>query len=146
MHDRTEWKRGEPGPRKIGKKTYVNLVEFSRSCATCGKPFSIHVTAKIANGGADSNSFGLKNCLEHRRGGPKDTTELDQLRMANNVMREELDGLYARDKELFAENQVLKARLVVYETPNADPFRDQVIEALVRDASRTLTPKMPWEL
>lgn len=142
MHDRTEWKRGEPGPRKIGKKTYVNLVEFSRPCAACGKPFSIHVTAKIANGAADSNSFGLKNCPEHRRGGSKDTTELDQLRMANGIMREELEGLYVRDKELFAELQALKARLSVHETPNTDLFRDQVIEALVNDASRILT--FPW--
>ncbi len=68
---------------------------------TCEKLFSIFVTAKIANGHADSNSFGLKNCEEHRRNKPAaDLTEIEVLRTANVTMREELTGLYARNKEM----------------------------------------------
>lgn len=112
MHDRTEWLRGPPGPKTIKGREYKNLTEFSRRCATCEAPFSIYVTDKIAAGHADSNSFGLKNCPEHRRTATRaDNGEVEQLRMANSVMRQELEGLYARDKELFAENQELKARL-----------------------------------
>lgn len=101
MHDRTEWTRGEGG---AGKKK--NLVEFTRPCVSCGKPFAILVTEKIADGHADSNSFGLKNCEEHRRGSPKS---------AARVMQAELDELYRRDRAQFAEIQELKAKLAAYE-------------------------------
>lgn len=133
MHDRTAWTRGPAGPKTIGKKTYKDLVEFSRPCATCSELFSIFVTAKIAGGHADSNSFGLKNCTKHRRnktGAQGD--EVDTLRMANQVMSDELSGLYVRDKEQFAEIQALKARLAGYELQGA------MIAVAVQN-------KMPWE-
>jgi hypothetical protein len=99
MRDRTGWTRGAAD---LGRKK--NLVEFSRPCATCGKPFSILVTKKIASGKADSNSFGLKNCEEHRRGtAPKRDLEA------------EIAILQKRDKELFAENMALKAKLAALE-------------------------------
>lgn len=143
MHDRTGWLRGRAGEHKIKNRTYKNLVEFTRQCATCEQPFSIFVTEKIANGHADSNSFGLKNCPEHRRTPirPDNGPEMDKLRMANQIMREELEGLYARDKELFAENQVLKARLASYEgvTLNASSLEDALV-AVRTDPALTF----PW--
>lgn len=120
MHNRSEWLRGSPGPKTIKGREYKNLVEFSRKCQTCEAPFSIYVTSKIAAGHADSNSFGLKNCPDHRRNKTgAQGVEVEQLRMANNIMRQELEGLYARDKDLFAENQALKARLATYELQGA---------------------------
>lgn len=136
MHDRTEWIKGRTGPVTLKNKrgrehTYANLTEFTRPCKTCEKPFSIFVTSKIAAGHADSNSFGLKNCEEHRQGhGGVSSVEVEALRMSNATMRAELTGLYERDKALFAENQVLKARLATYELQSA----------------MAAVAKMPWEL
>jgi hypothetical protein len=133
MHDRTAWTRGPAGPKTIGKKTYKDLVEFFRPCATCAEPFSIFVTSKIAGGQADSNSFGLKNCPKHRRNkSGAEGDEVDTLRMANQVMSEELKGLYGRDKEQFAEIQALKARLATYE----------LAPAMAKVAVQN---KLPWE-
>lgn len=91
MRDRTEWTRGADTKK---------VVEFSRPCVTCGKPFSIFVSKRIASGDADSNSFGLKNCEAHRRGKP---VERD--------LKAELAILQQRDKEQFAEIQALRAEL-----------------------------------
>lgn len=129
MHDRTEWTRASSGPQTIKGKTYRSLVEFKRPCATCNEPFSIFVTEKIASAHADSNSFALKNCEAHRRN--KSNGDMGALAMANGVMKDELDGLYSRISELFAENQVLKARLAGYEL---QPAMAAVAEN-----------KMPWE-
>lgn len=117
MHDRTGWTRGNGGPQVIRGKTYTNLTEFTRTCAACNKPFSIFVTSKIANGHADSNSFGLKNCEEHRRN--KSDGDVEKLRTANVTMNEELAALYARDRAQFEEIQKLKARLAQYELQSA---------------------------
>jgi len=100
MHDRTEWTETRSS---LGKKK--NLVEFTRPCAQCGEPFSILVTEKIASGHADSNSFGLKNCEEHRR----------NYRPAKRDLEAELAVLYERDKAQVAEIQELKAQLHAYE-------------------------------
>jgi hypothetical protein len=116
MHDRSEWRRGEVGPVTIGKKTYKNLIEFTRNCQTCNEPFPIYVTSKIANGHADSNSFGLKNCPAHRRNRTAtDEQEIETLRTANVTMREELTGLYEQMRTQFEELQVCKAKLAQYE-------------------------------
>lgn len=116
MHDRSEWTRGEVGPVTIGKKTYKNLIEFTRNCQTCNEPFPIYVTSKIANGHADSNSFGLKNCPAHRRNRTAtDEQEIETLRTANVTMREELTGLYEQMRTQFEELQVCKAKLAQYE-------------------------------
>lgn len=133
MHDRTEWTKGATGPQVIKGKSYKSLTEFTRQCATCDQPFSIFVTAKIAAGHADSNSFGLKNCDLHRRNKPaSDLGEIDTLRTANVTMREELQGLYERVKTQFEELQVIKARLATYELAPAMAAQAQI--------------KMPWEL
>ena len=101
MRDRSEWIRGETGPQKIGTRSYKRLTEFSRPCATCKQPFSIFVTEKIAEGLADSNNFGLRNCEVHRRGAaPLDREELESLRTKDRVMADELSGLYATIRDL----------------------------------------------
>ena len=154
-----------PGTHEFAYKgrTYRNMARFERPCATCGDNFPIFVTHKVADGGASSNNFQLKNCEKHRMkrvpfngeasaaapsdkpatGFPRTTVqngkyvtenavadEIDQLRMANNVMKEELDGLYTRNKELFAEIQVLKAQLAKYE---------------LGPAMAAMQNKMPWQ-
>lgn len=98
----------------LGKKQYRNMEEWSRPCAVCAERFSIHTRA-----GATSSSFGLRTCKEHRgrvlvAGEPG---ELERLKMENSTMRQELDPIYARNRELFEENQQLKARLAKYELP-----------------------------
>lgn len=125
MKDRSEWtERVDGGHVKIKNRTYPNLVEFSRPCVTCQKLFSIFVTKKIADGLADSNNFGLKNCEEHRRKAVTSDMQTEQLRMVNNVMKDELAGLYAQVKGL-------NARLAQYELPAAMAAQAQM--------------KMPWE-
>ena|ERR1700720_3170241 len=111
-HDRSEWERVAEGPRFLQGRSYKHLIEFRRPCKACGEPFSIYVTEKIADEHADSNSFGLVNCPEHRRGrapnGSRDSSK-------ERVMSEELAGLYAIERELrtevkklLAENERLK--------------------------------------
>jgi hypothetical protein len=110
MHDRTGWERGEIGAVVIKGKRYPKLVPFTRPCATCGQNFSIFVTEKIADGHADSNSFGLKNCEDHRRNRTAaDNTELDMLRTANKTMSEELTAAYTQIREL--QNRLNKYEL-----------------------------------
>ena len=136
MHNRAEWTKGSSGPQVLKGKTYANLVEFTRPCATCSKPFSIFVTAKIANGHADSNSFGLKNCEEHRRNkSPADLSETDRLRTANATMKEELDGLYDTVRDL-------RERLAKYELPAAMEVLGQ--EQKVTAIDSDLPKSFPW--
>lgn len=125
MRDRKDWVRDTTtDEHKVGNRTYKNLVRFSRSCATCAQPFSIFVTTKIADGNADSNSFGLRNCEKHRR-----THGIDpEMAMANTIMKAELDGCYEQIK-------YLKARLALYELPAA-------MHALAGNGTQI---KMPWE-
>ncbi len=124
MRDRDGWIRGDGAPVRVKNKLYKHLVEFKRPCAHCAEPFSIFVTRKIADGEADSNSFGLRNCEKHRRNSiPNPMTE--ETVMANNVMREELDGCYKTIADL-------KARLAQYELAPAMAAR------------AALTKPFPW--
>lgn len=131
MRDRSDWIKGATGSQTINGRPYPNLTAYTRPCATCNKPFSIYVTGKIASGRADSNSFGLRNCEEHRRNkSAADSAGTEALVTANNTMRDELTGLYARVKEMFEELQVAKARLATYE---------------LQGAMKAQAHKMPWE-
>ena len=127
MHDRSEWTEGTTGDHRIGKRKYNNLTEYSRPCKTCGARFSIFVTKKIADGFADSNSFGLKNCEKHRRGGgtPKNVQENDTVNLVNTTMKKELEAVYR-------ENAELRARMAKYEL---QPAMERAAQA----------HKMPWE-
>lgn len=137
MHDRTPWTRGPAGPKEIKGRIYKKLIEFSRPCASCGQPFSIFVTEKIAAGHADSNSFGLRNCERHRRNKTaQDAAEVETLRTYSTTVKDELAGLYA-------ENKALRERLALYELP-------QAMQAVANDTAPPTTDsplphKMPWE-
>jgi hypothetical protein len=156
MQSREGWTRAEPGPKVVKGKTYKTLVEYVRGCSVCAKPFSIFVTAKIASGHSDSNSFGLRNCEEHRRSRMHaDATELSKLRTANATMADELPGLYERVRVQFEEIQVLKARLAVYELAPAMEAQSHVAYGLAPDGigcdpvqnttNGALPSKLPWE-
>lgn len=67
MQDRSAWTRVAEGSKYLRGRDYSHLIEFRRPCSTCGEPFSIFVTRRIADGEADTNSFGLVNCEAHRR-------------------------------------------------------------------------------
>lgn len=132
MHDRTEWTKGNSGPQTIKGKSYKELTEFTRPCATCGEPFSIYVTKKIANGHADSNSFGLKNCEKHRRNKPAvDNDEIEELKRVNAVLLASLADAEKLVAQAYAELDALKAK---YELPGA----------LQRTAEAS-KEKMPWD-
>lgn len=142
MHDRTEWERVTTGTVRIKGKEYKNLVEFRRPCQSCGELFSVYVTGKIANGHADSNSFGLKNCDKHRRNKTgAENDEVETLRTANATMAEELRGLYERGRLQFEEIQVLKAKLAVYEL--APAMAAVGCETVQNTKSGSLT--FPWQ-
>jgi hypothetical protein len=163
---RTGWER-MPGTHDIdnGKgKVYRGLVRFERPCATCGESFGIYVTQGTADGETRNSSFGLRNCEKHRMrmaapgtGIPSD--EAEKLRTANTTMKEELEGLYARNSALYAENEILKARLGVYELPTIEVPKvtawsgngmakapDPTGEMLRRQwAEKNNVKKMPWD-
>lgn len=115
MSKRDPWQR-EPGAHDIerGGKKYRNLALYTRPCATCGTRFGIYVSQSVADGHKSNNNFGLKNCEQHRTSAV-DKADATALRTANATMREELTGLYARNKAIFEELQQSKARLAVYE-------------------------------
>jgi hypothetical protein len=95
MQDRSAWTRVAEGPKYLRGRDYLHLIEFRRPCSTCGEPFSIFVTRRIADGEADTNSFGLVNCDAHRRT-RKDKGEAPQtmaeLRTENRRLRALVDA------------------------------------------------------
>lgn len=118
-------------------KQYRHMREWRRPCVVCEG--DVQVFEKV--GAVDANSrFSNRTCKDHRgmlpaiekgylawskdlRGmvpGPScvssepaaiSTEELEELRMANKIMKEELSGLYARRNELIAEVEELKKLL-----------------------------------
>lgn len=123
---------------RLGRKEYRNMEEWTRPCAVCGEAFSIFVRAN--GNGLVNSSFGLRTCQKHRGekpgvGGVPAPGEFDALRTANATMREELDGLYVRLREVFEELQVCKAKLSAYELQPA-------MAAIKCEAVQ----KLPWEL
>lgn len=124
--------------RKNGRH-YKNLVGYVRPCATCGEPFTIHVSQAVANGQASNNNFGLKNCELHRQT-MVDKNEVEKIRSANVTMAAELTAVYARNKALFEELQVMKARLAQYELTPA------LAAIAAVDTTNSALPKLPWEV
>lgn len=142
----TKWWRGN----------FVHLYRLHKPCAQCKLEMSIDVTQAALEGSAKNAGLQLKRCVTCREaskigGGSRPRTfvpevtsppgdnELETLRMANRVMKEELDGLYGRDRGLFAEVQELKARLATYELQPA------MVQAQNGTAISSVLPKMPWE-
>lgn len=99
MHDRSGWEQMAAGPRYIKGRNYKALVEFRRPCKTCSESFSIFVTDRIAAGFADTNSFALRNCENHRRQAASGV-ETAALRTQQTVMEDELQGMYGIEREL----------------------------------------------
>lgn len=139
----------------LSGKQYRDMKEWSRPCAVCKAKFSVFEKT----GTVDANSrFSNRTCDAHRNllaavekgylvwseaaGGMVTGTacvgvvgavgadELERLRMMVATMKEELTGLYARDKGHFAEIQQIKSRLAKYELPAA---------------MAAMQSKMPWE-
>jgi len=116
-HDRSPWERCGDKSHYANGGRYRQLTEFKRPCGVCSEKFSIYVTRKIADGHADSNAFGLVNCELHRRK-LQGNSEKAVLRSKDRVMTQELNGLYAIERELraevmklLAENAALKNRM-----------------------------------
>lgn len=130
MSKRDPWQR-EPGAHDIerGGKKYRNLALYTRACATCGTRFGIYVSQAVADGHKSNNNFGLKNCEQHRTSAV-DRADAVALRTANATMRDELTGLYARNKAIFEELQQCKARLATYELGPAMIFH---VDSLTAD-------------
>jgi hypothetical protein len=124
VHDRSTWTRGGAGPRHIRGRNYKNLIEFTRPCKTCGVNFSVYVTEKIADGGGDSNVFGLRNCEIHR--GSNGDLHLVAQRGKEKMMAEELKGMYSIEQEL--RNRIDQLR-----------HENAMLEAKINSR------KMPWE-
>lgn len=131
----------------LGRKQYRNMEEWQRPCMVCAEPFSIFVRAN--GNGMVNSSFGLRTCNAHRgerpgANGTADPGEVAKLRSANATMREELDGLYIRLREVFEELQVSKAKLATYELGPAMAAQAVDFDA-GRDTTNSALPKLPWE-
>lgn len=137
MKSRDGWERGQDGPMQLNGKSYKHLVEFKRTCASCGVPFSIFVTKKIAAGHADSNSFGLRNCGQHRRNKPGSETG----DVFAQVERERNEA-WEMNTQLMATVGELTRRLGQYELPAA--LRTVGCET-VQNTANGVSTKMPWE-
>jgi hypothetical protein len=157
------WSGGE-ATTKYWNGDYIHLYRVTRPCATCRGEISLSVSRKALQGFTKNAGLLLRNCptcrAERKNGGPGsrggtsrptvqstpaqapiDTTELEQLRMYKATVAEELAGLYSRNSELFAEVQVLKARLAQYELPAA--MRAIGCETVQNTMESNLT--YPWQ-
>jgi hypothetical protein len=127
------WQGGAP-VTKFWNGNFIHLYRVTRACANCAAEISLDVTKNALDGSKKNAGLLLRNCpkcrAERKAGGPgsrggnsRPTTrsepttgtsdELESLRTANATMKEELEGLYAQNKEL-------RQRLASYE-PVAQP-------------------------
>jgi hypothetical protein len=149
-HSREGWIEGKThNSVTLYGKPYRDMKEWYRPCSVCGVNFSVFEKRDALDA---SSRFSYRTCDNHRNlmpamekgfitwstelGGmvpgamcvsgyvrPMNNTEMDQLRMVNKTMKEELDCLYPRVKEL-------EAKLAKYE---------------LQSAMEALTKKLPWE-
>jgi hypothetical protein len=164
------WQGGAP-VTKHWNKEFIHLYRVTRPCASCTAEISIDVTRKALQGFSKNAGLLLRNCpkcrAERKAGGPGSRggssrptatpvepvpfaagDELDKLRMMVTTMKAELEPLYAYNKELFAELQVAKARLALYELQpamerTASIPADPTGQQLAREFAAK--NKMPWE-
>lgn len=157
-------------------KQYRHMKEWSRPCVVCDAKFSAFENATRA----DANSqFSNKTCTAHRGllpalekgfiawskeagaivpgakcGGSsaEGGEDLERLHMMVATMKEELDPLYGRNKELFAEIQVLKAKLATFllqpameAQQNVKPVKPAFDSHALLAADIAAKNKMPWE-
>lgn len=109
------WRYDKP-VRKWFQGGFRNAHRITRECPTCAGTYAIEVTTAALLGSAANHGLALRRCKACRaalkRGGVEyaarkeqdgtgaDISELERLRAANATMKEELSGLYARNKEL----------------------------------------------
>lgn len=154
--------------------SFRNVHRLTRPCPTCTEIIPLDVTVKALRGDAKNHGLSLRRCkacraaLKHapaeyaeRRAmgagvapivqvnATVDSEAMEALRMANNVMKEELEGLYAKHKTLFAECQALKARLSVFELQGAMTEVSGIPPKWQAENDGhvvfSLKNKMPWE-
>ena len=106
------WEVGEQ-VSKWWRGRFVSLYRLRKSCAQCGRGMVIDVTKAAIAGTAKNAGLHIVRCEECRNAArsegatsrpvvlgsaptaPTDVNaELEQLRMANKIMKEELDGFY----------------------------------------------------
>lgn len=167
------WQGGAPVTKYWGG-SYVHLYRLTRACATCTAEISLDVTKGALDGTKKNAGLLLRNCPKCRaerkaggvgsRGGRSrpvagdapaqavaDTTELEALRAAVVTMKEELEGLYAQNKEL--REQLAQHELDAINgsvVPALDTLGDvkplnPVTEELRREWIKKNNVKMPWE-
>lgn len=170
------WEGGTP-VTKYWNGDYIHLYHVMRPCVSCGAVIGLDVSKKALQGVSKNSGLLLRNCPkcreERKNGGPgsrggtsrpqivipapdaSTTQDTETLQMANNVMREELAGLYARNAALLtelevtkAENEVLRNRFAPYELQPAMERAakmpaDVVGQQLMREFAAK--NKMPWE-
>lgn len=164
----------------INGKQYRNMQEWTRPCVVCGEA----VTAYEKKGMVDASSrFGNRTCKNHRgllpaleRGfivwnaelkgivpgascvsGTVPAAELETLRTANATMKEELDCLYAANKELreklakYEPGPALEAAVPAVRTYKLPPEPLTMAESTERlrkmaaELAKNSPQKMPWE-
>lgn len=153
---KTKWWRGK----------HVHLYRLEKVCAECKGTMQIDVTRDALEGRAKNAGLHLTRCAGCRAKAkalgltsrPKvegqeppartvagqvdtfDVVEIVNLRTANATMRQELDGLYAQNREL-------RGRLAQYEI-NEVTLEDAMVDVArhAMDGSPLkYKPKMPWE-
>lgn len=134
-----------PGTHEFSYKgrSYRNMARFERPCATCGENFPIFVTQKVADGGASSNNFGMKNCEKHRLrrvqhdgrdlGAPAHITGFARVTVENGkyITEQAAPGTLAEELErLRTANVTMKAELDNLYPVHKETFEKlQVVEA-----------------
>lgn len=153
------WTGGEP-VTKYWNGDFVHLYRLTRPCNTCGAEMSIDVSKRALEGKARNAGLLLRNCPKCReerknggpgsRGGksrptvdspnapPADKSELERLQMMVNNLKAEVDPVYERNREMYAENQVLKARLSKYE------LNEATFEQALVDPPIVSSETSPW--
>lgn len=145
------WSGGAP-VSKHWRGTFYKLFRVTRPCATCGGIISLDVSRRALEGTAHNAGLRMTNCAECRAeqkakpGGPgsrggmsrpvvtrperPNSASPDELKMANAVMTQELEGLYATVRELRSTVVELRDRLTLYE---------------LQPAMQAVAAKMPWD-
>ena len=106
------WKVGET-ITKWWRGKFLHLYRLRKACAQCGVEMVLDVTKAAIDGTAKNAGLHIVRCPGCRQSSPKGTSrpvvlgsapaapidvnaELEQLRMANKIMKEELDGFYRK--------------------------------------------------
>lgn len=141
----TKWWRGR----------HMHLYTLTRPCAECGNEMRIDVTKAALDGSAYNAGLKLRRCAKCRAttaalkttSRPKVEGEAPPQQLKEKAdttaaamlatMKEEVSGLYAENKQLRTEADVLRMRLAKYELA---PAMERVANGSTQSGH-----KMPWE-